>query len=65
MDELLMLMEGALELEMQGKTIRPAIGEEVFIPAHTNHSVRNIGSTTEDGCTSPTRICNTRHPVLH
>jgi mannose-6-phosphate isomerase-like protein (cupin superfamily) len=45
-DELLMLMEGKLELEMQGKTLHPAIGEEVFIPAYTNHSVRNIGSTT-------------------
>jgi mannose-6-phosphate isomerase-like protein (cupin superfamily) len=45
-DELLMLMEGALELEMQGKTFRPAIGEEVLIPAHTSHTVRNIGATT-------------------
>ena len=45
-DELLMLMEGALELEMQGKTLRPAIGEEVLIPARTNHTVRNIGGTT-------------------
>jgi mannose-6-phosphate isomerase-like protein (cupin superfamily) len=45
-DELLMIMEGALELEMQGKTLRPAIGEEILIPAHTTHTVRNIGSTT-------------------
>jgi mannose-6-phosphate isomerase-like protein (cupin superfamily) len=45
-DELLMILEGELELEMQGKTFRPAIGEEVLIPARTNHSVRNIGGTT-------------------
>ncbi len=45
-DELLMLMEGVLELELQGKTLRPAIGEEIFIPAHTSHTVRNIGGTT-------------------
>lgn len=45
-DELLMLMEGKLELEMQGKTLHPAIGEEVLIPAHTSHSVRNTGGTT-------------------
>ena len=45
-DELLMIVEGALELEMQGKTLRPAIGEEVPIPAHTSHTVRNIGNTT-------------------
>jgi mannose-6-phosphate isomerase-like protein (cupin superfamily) len=45
-DKLLMLIEGALELEMQGQTFRPAIGKEVLIPAHTNHTVRNIGRTT-------------------
>lgn len=45
-DELLMLMEGALELEMQDKTFHLAIGEEVLIPAHTNHTVRNTGGTT-------------------
>ena len=45
-DELLMLMEGKLELEMQGKTLRPAVGEEVLIPAHTSHTVRNTGGTT-------------------
>ncbi|HEY3197953.1 MAG TPA: cupin domain-containing protein [Nitrospirales bacterium] len=45
-DELLMLIEGALELEMQGKTLRPPIGEEILIPAHTSHTVRNIGGTT-------------------
>jgi quercetin dioxygenase-like cupin family protein len=45
-DELLMLIEGALELEMQGKTFCPVIGEEIIIPAHTPHSVRNIGDTT-------------------
>ena len=45
-DELLMIMEGSLELEMRGKIVRPAIGEEILIPAHTSHSVRNIGGTT-------------------
>jgi mannose-6-phosphate isomerase-like protein (cupin superfamily) len=45
-DELVMLIEGALELEMQGKILRPAIGEEVLIPANTSHTVRNIGGTT-------------------
>ena len=45
-DELMMIVEGGLELEMQGKTLRPAIGEEVLVPAHTNHTVRNVGGTT-------------------
>ena len=43
-DELVMVLEG--ELELQGKTFRPHIGEEVFIPAHVTHSVRNVGGTT-------------------
>ena len=41
-----MLMEGALELELQGRILRPRIGEEVLIPAHTPHGVRNIGGAT-------------------
>jgi len=45
-DELLMLMDGKLELEMKGKAFRPAIGEEVLIPANTSHTVSNVGGTT-------------------
>jgi quercetin dioxygenase-like cupin family protein len=45
-DELLMLLEGNLELELQGRTWRPVIGEEVFIPAGARHSVRNVGGST-------------------
>ncbi len=45
-DEVVIVLEGELELELQGKTFRPHIGEEVFIPAHVPHSVRNVGGTT-------------------
>ena len=45
-DELLMVLEGELELEMPGRTFRPKNGEEVFIPARVTHSVRNVGGTT-------------------
>lgn len=45
-DELLMVLEGELELEMQGRTIRPRRGEEVLIPARVRHTVRNVGGTT-------------------
>jgi len=45
-DELLMILEGELELEMQGRTFRPKVGEEVLIPAQVTHSVRNVGGTT-------------------
>jgi quercetin dioxygenase-like cupin family protein len=42
-DELVMLLEGKLELEMQGRVWSPEIGEEVLIPARVRHSVRNVG----------------------
>jgi mannose-6-phosphate isomerase-like protein (cupin superfamily) len=45
-DELLMIVEGDLELEMQGRRFRPKKGGEVFIPACVPHSVRNVGGTT-------------------
>lgn len=45
-DELVMPVEGRLELEFDGRCLRPAPGEEIFIPAGMSHTVRNIGGTT-------------------
>ena len=45
-DELLMLVEGEIELEMEGETFKPGISEEILIPAGISHTVRNIGTTT-------------------
>ncbi|MEW5790714.1 MAG: cupin domain-containing protein [Pseudomonadota bacterium] len=52
-DELLMVMEGALALEIDGRTLRSRLGEEVFIPARevfiparVRHTVRNVGGGT-------------------
>ncbi|MEX2963276.1 cupin domain-containing protein [Microbulbifer sp. TYP-18] len=42
-DELLQLVEGWIQLEIDGRLLLPAIGEEVLIPAGARHSVRNIG----------------------
>ena len=44
-DELLMLIEGEIELAFQGKILHPTVGEEVFIPAGVSHTVRNSGKT--------------------
>ena len=44
-DELVMLAEGEIELEIEGKTQRPLICQEVFIPANVIHTVRNVGNT--------------------
>ena len=38
-----MPIEGAVEIEMQGRKLQPAKGEEVFIPAGVSHTVRNLG----------------------
>jgi mannose-6-phosphate isomerase-like protein (cupin superfamily) len=45
-DELVMLVEGAIEMEIEGRVSMPAIGEEVRIPARARHSVRNTGGVT-------------------
>ena len=42
-DELVVLIEGEIEVEIEGKAERPKIGEEVFIPANAVHTVRNVG----------------------
>jgi len=44
-DELVILAEGEIEIEIEGKSLQPQIGDEVFIPAQAVHTVRNIGST--------------------
>lgn len=44
-DELFMLLEGEVELELPGKVIYPAAGEEVLIPAGARHSARTHGAT--------------------
>ena len=45
-DELLMVVDGVLELKVAGNPIHPKSGEEVFIPAKARHTVRNVGGTT-------------------
>ena len=45
-DELVMVLDGEVEFEISGVVSRPRPGEELFIPARANHSVRNIGATT-------------------
>ncbi len=44
-DELVMVVEGEIEFEINGEIVRPAPGDEVLIPAGVVHSVRNTGKT--------------------
>ena len=44
-DELVIVVEGEMEFEINGEISHPRVGEEIFIPAGAVHSVRNIGSS--------------------
>ena len=43
-DELIMLLEGELEIEVDGSVQRLTPGQEVLVPAGRHHAVRNPGS---------------------
>lgn len=45
-DELLQLVEGQIEVVINGQVFRPEPGEELLIPAGANHTVCNIGDVT-------------------
>ena len=44
-DELVVLAEGEIEIEIEGESQQPLIGDEVFIPANAIHTITNIGKT--------------------
>ena len=44
-DELVMLVEGEEEFEMNGQIYRLEIGQELRIPAGTYHTARNVGGS--------------------
>jgi mannose-6-phosphate isomerase-like protein (cupin superfamily) len=45
-DEVVMILQGDVEFEIGSQVLRPAVGEEVLIPAGVVHSVRNTGNNT-------------------
>lgn len=45
-DELVVVLEGEMEFEIDGKKQHPQPGEELLIPAQKLHSARNIGTST-------------------
>ena len=45
-DELVLVLEGAMEFEVAGQVHHPQIGKELLIPAGARHSARNVGGTT-------------------
>lgn len=49
-EELVMLVEGEIELTFGGRTIRPGVGEEVSIPSGARHTVSNPGDASNRWC---------------
>ena len=45
-EELFMVLEGKVEIEVEGHIQQPLPGEEISIPAQALHSVRNKGKST-------------------
>lgn len=45
-DQIFVALTGELELEIDGSRFRAEIGEEIFIPAHVPHTIRNVGRKT-------------------
>ena len=45
-DELVMLIDGDIEVRFSGHVQRPRPGEEILIPAGVSHTVINVGQTT-------------------
>lgn len=45
-DELVTVLEGDVEFEIEGTIHHPRAGDELLIPAGALHSARNVGSTT-------------------
>ncbi len=41
-NEVVTVLEGRLEIEIDGERLEAGPGDEVFIPKHARHSVRNI-----------------------
>lgn len=44
-DELVLVVQGEVEFEVEGVVHRPHAGEELLIPGGTSHTVRNVGDT--------------------
>ncbi len=45
-DELVIVVEGVVEFEVDSELHHPNVGDELFIPAGARHSARNTGSST-------------------
>lgn len=45
-DEILLLLDGELQIEMSNRVLRLEPGDELVIPSGVRHTVRNVGGVT-------------------
>jgi quercetin dioxygenase-like cupin family protein len=45
-DEVVVVLEGEMEFEVEGEVHHPPHGEVLLVPAGANHSARNVGRST-------------------
>jgi uncharacterized cupin superfamily protein len=49
-EELVVLIEGEIEIEFNGKRVQPRPGDEIVIPARTRHTVINASDEPNRWC---------------
>jgi quercetin dioxygenase-like cupin family protein len=61
-EEIIYVIEGSLEYEIGGKTVRAKAGDVLFVPAGTIHAAKNVGS--DNGAEIATYIVEKGKPLI-
>ena len=61
-EEIVYVLEGTLEYEIDGKLVRVKPGDVLFVPAGTPHLARNVGST--NGAELATYVVEKGKPLI-
>jgi quercetin dioxygenase-like cupin family protein len=61
-EEIIYVLEGTLEYEIEGKPVRVKPGDVLFVPAGTPHLARNLGST--NGAELATYVVEKGKPLI-
>ncbi len=61
-EEIIYVIEGSLEYEIDGKPVKVKAGDVLFVPAGTVHAVKNIGS--DNGAELATYVVEKGKPLI-
>ena len=61
-EEIIYVIEGSLEYEIDGKTVKVKAGDVLFVPAGTIHAARNVGS--DNGAELATYVVEKGKPLV-